>query len=116
MALAESARVGKAPVEDKVSHQAAMTSAKPTSGKPTSAKPASGKSTSARPTSADDTSVGHTSVGHASTNDIRAAFLDFFAKNDHEVVASSPLVPRHDPTLMFTNAGMVPFKNVFTWQ
>ncbi|MBK5197550.1 MAG: alanine--tRNA ligase, partial [Methyloceanibacter sp.] len=51
-----------------------------------------------------------------STNDIRAAFLDFFAKNDHEVVASSPLVPRHDPTLMFTNAGMVPFKNVFTGQ
>jgi len=49
-------------------------------------------------------------------NDIRAAFLDFFAKNDHEVVPSSPLVPRHDPTLMFTNAGMVPFKNVFTGQ
>src|SRR5680860_1870917 len=50
------------------------------------------------------------------TNDIRAAFLDFFAKNDHSVVPSSPLVPRHDPTLMFTNAGMVPFKNVFTGQ
>jgi alanyl-tRNA synthetase len=50
------------------------------------------------------------------TNDIRAAFLDFFAKNDHEIVPSSPLVPRHDPTLMFTNAGMVPFKNVFTGQ
>ena len=50
------------------------------------------------------------------TNDIRAAFLDFFAKNDHEVVPSAPLVPRHDPTLMFTNAGMVPFKNVFTGQ
>ncbi len=50
------------------------------------------------------------------TNDIRGAFLDFFAKHDHEVVASSPLVPRHDPTLMFTNAGMVPFKNVFTGQ
>jgi alanyl-tRNA synthetase len=83
-----------------------MTSAKPTSAKPTSAKPASGK-----PTSAD-----HTSVGHTSTNAIRAAFLDFFAKNDHEIVASSPLVPRHDPTLMFTNAGMVPFKNVFTGQ
>ena len=49
-------------------------------------------------------------------NDIRAGFLDFFAKNDHVVVPSSPLVPRHDPTLMFTNAGMVPFKNVFTGQ
>ena len=51
-----------------------------------------------------------------SSNDIRAAFLDFFARNDHEVVASSPLVPRNDPTLMFTNAGMVQFKNVFTGQ
>ena len=50
------------------------------------------------------------------TNDIRAAFLDFFSKNDHAVVPSAPLVPRHDPTLMFTNAGMVPFKNVFTGQ
>jgi len=60
--------------------------------------------------------VSHTSLGHTSTSDIRAAFLDFFAKNDHEVVPSSPLVPRHDPTLMFTNAGMVPFKNVFTGQ
>jgi len=50
------------------------------------------------------------------TNDIRAGFLDFFAKNDHLVVPSAPLVPRHDPTLMFTNAGMVPFKNVFTGQ
>lgn len=47
-------------------------------------------------------------------NDIRAAFLDYFAKNGHEKVASSPLVPRNDPTLMFTNAGMVQFKNVFT--
>jgi len=47
-------------------------------------------------------------------NDIRKTFLDFFAKNDHEVVASSSLVPTNDPTLMFTNAGMVPFKNVFT--
>src|SRR6201991_2735547 len=47
-------------------------------------------------------------------NDIRASFLDYFAKNGHEVVASSPLVPRNDPTLMFTNAGMVQFKNVFT--
>ncbi|MGA9453874.1 MAG: alanine--tRNA ligase [Pseudolabrys sp.] len=47
-------------------------------------------------------------------NDIRKSFLDFFARNDHQIVASSALVPRNDPTLMFTNAGMVPFKNVFT--
>ena len=47
-------------------------------------------------------------------NDIRRTFLDFFAKHGHEVVPSSPLVPRNDPTLMFTNAGMVQFKNVFT--
>ena len=47
-------------------------------------------------------------------NDIRRTFLDFFARNGHEVVPSSPLVPRNDPTLMFTNAGMVQFKNVFT--
>ena len=46
--------------------------------------------------------------------DIRAQFLDFFKARGHEVVASSPLVPREDPTLLFTNAGMVPFKNVFT--
>ena len=48
------------------------------------------------------------------TNDIRAAFLAYFARNGHEVVASSPLVPRNDPTLLFTNAGMVQFKNLFT--
>ncbi len=48
------------------------------------------------------------------TNDIRAAFLDYFAANDHAIVPSSPLVPRNDPTLLFTNAGMVQFKNVFT--
>ena len=47
-------------------------------------------------------------------NEIRAAFLDYFAKNDHEIVASGPLVPHNDPTLMFTAAGMVQFKNVFT--
>jgi alanyl-tRNA synthetase len=47
-------------------------------------------------------------------NEIRASFLGYFAKAGHEVVASSPLVPRNDPTLMFTNAGMVQFKNVFT--
>ncbi|WP_127524107.1 alanine--tRNA ligase [Mesorhizobium sp. Z1-4] len=47
-------------------------------------------------------------------NGIRSAFLDYFGSNGHEIVASSPLVPRNDPTLMFTNAGMVQFKNVFT--
>ncbi len=47
-------------------------------------------------------------------NDIRKAFLDYFAGHGHRIVASSPLVPRNDPTLMFTNAGMVQFKNVFT--
>ncbi|HXN89745.1 MAG TPA: alanine--tRNA ligase, partial [Methylocella sp.] len=47
-------------------------------------------------------------------SEIRSAFLDFFKKNEHEIVASSPLVPQNDPTLMFTNAGMVQFKNLFT--
>ncbi|HEY1736542.1 MAG TPA: alanine--tRNA ligase [Methylovirgula sp.] len=47
-------------------------------------------------------------------NEIRTAFLDYFGRHGHEIVASSPLVPRNDPTLMFTNAGMVQFKNVFT--
>ncbi len=47
-------------------------------------------------------------------NEIRSTFLDYFKKNGHEIVPSSPLVPRNDPTLMFTNAGMVQFKNVFT--
>lgn len=47
-------------------------------------------------------------------NEIRSTFLNFFAENGHEIVSSSPLVPRNDPTLMFTNAGMVQFKNVFT--
>src|ERR1700685_291385 len=47
-------------------------------------------------------------------NDIRSNFLGFFAREGHEVVPSSPLVPRNDPTLMFTNAGMVQFKNAFT--
>jgi len=49
-----------------------------------------------------------------SVNEIRSRFLDYFAAQGHERVASSPLVPRNDPTLMFTNAGMVQFKNVFT--
>src|SRR5262245_27783333 len=50
----------------------------------------------------------------SSVNDIRSTFLNFFKENGHEIVASSPLVPRNDPTLMFTAAGMVQFKNVFT--
>ncbi|MFV3128537.1 alanine--tRNA ligase [Niveispirillum sp. KHB5.9] len=49
-------------------------------------------------------------------NEIRSTFLDYFGKNGHAIVDSSPLVPRNDPTLMFTNAGMVQFKNVFTGQ
>ncbi len=49
-----------------------------------------------------------------STNDIRRSFLDHFGKAGHRVVPSAPLVPQNDPTLMFVNAGMVPFKNVFT--
>src|SRR6201990_1559453 len=47
-------------------------------------------------------------------NEIRSTFLNFFKDNGHEIVPSSPLGPRNDPTLMFTNAGMVQFKNVFT--
>ena len=49
-----------------------------------------------------------------SLKDIRSAFLDFFAARGHETVQSAPLVPQNDPTLLFVNAGMVPFKNVFT--
>jgi len=49
-----------------------------------------------------------------STNEIRRSFLDYFAKAGHAVMPSAPLVPHNDPTLMFVNAGMVPFKNVFT--
>ena len=52
----------------------------------------------------------------ASVNDIRSTFLSFFEKNGHKVVSSSPLVPRNDPTLMFTNSGMVQFKNQFLGQ
>lgn len=48
------------------------------------------------------------------TGEIRRAFLDYFRKNDHEIVPSSSLVPHNDPTLMFTNSGMVQFKNIFT--
>src|ERR1041385_1412954 len=53
-------------------------------------------------------------VSMTSTNDIRRGFLDYFEKNRHARVPSAPLVPQNDPTLMFVNAGMVPFKNVFT--
>jgi alanyl-tRNA synthetase len=60
----------------------------------------------------------HENIGHrlamSGVNEIRSSFLDYFARNGHEIVPSSPLVPRNDPTLMFTNAGMVQFKNVFT--
>jgi alanyl-tRNA synthetase len=52
----------------------------------------------------------------ASANEVRSVFLDYFSRNGHQAVASSPLVPRNDPTLLFTNAGMVQFKNVFTGQ
>ena len=51
-----------------------------------------------------------------SLNDIRSTYLDFFARNGHRKVDSAPLVPRNDPTLMFTNSGMVQFKNLFTGQ
>ncbi len=50
----------------------------------------------------------------SSTNEIRRSFLDYFGSKDHAIVPSAPLVPYNDPTLMFVNAGMVPFKNVFT--
>src|SRR6478672_3416434 len=49
-----------------------------------------------------------------SLSDVRSSFLEFFANRQHTVVPSSPLVPRNDPTLLFTNAGMVQFKNAFT--
>ena len=50
----------------------------------------------------------------ASLNEIRTHFLEYFRRHGHEVVASAPLVPHNDPALMFTNAGVVQFKNVFT--
>ena len=50
----------------------------------------------------------------SNVNDIRSTFLSYFLKNGHNEVSSSSLVPQNDPTLMFTNAGMVQFKNVFT--
>ena len=94
-----------------------MCAAKSPSGKPKTSAKSSAKTITKKAGSAVTTAknVGAHSVP-IRTNDIRAAFLDFFAKNDHVVIPSAPLVPRHDPTLMFTNAGMVPFKNVFTGQ
>ncbi|CAN1552430.1 AlaS Alanyl-tRNA synthetase [Rhabdaerophilaceae bacterium] len=50
----------------------------------------------------------------ASVSEVRSAFVDYFSKESHTVLPSSPLVPRNDPTLMFTTAGMVQFKNIFT--
>src|SRR5918994_6026608 len=50
----------------------------------------------------------------ASSDLLRRTFLEFFAQRGHQIVPSAPLVPQNDPTLMFVNAGMVPFKNVFT--
>ena len=47
-------------------------------------------------------------------NSVRKSFLNYFSKNDHKIIESSNLVPSNDPTLMFTNSGMVQFKNVFT--
>src|SRR5471032_2756991 len=49
-----------------------------------------------------------------SLNNLRSDFLTYFTDRDHKLIASAPLVPQNDPTLMFVNAGMVPFKNVFT--
>ena len=49
-----------------------------------------------------------------SLSDLRAQFIDYFAGAQHRVVPSAPLVPQSDPTLLFVNAGMVPFKNIFT--
>ena len=58
--------------------------------------------------------VGRDWTKMSGVNEIRSTFLNYFERNGHEIVPSSPLVPRNDPTLMFTNAGMVQFKNVFT--
>jgi alanyl-tRNA synthetase len=77
-----------------------------------------GKTPTVTATSAGDSVVKPSSVSETgvdtSVNAIRAGFLDFFARNDHRILPSSALVPRHDPTLMFTNAGMVQFKSVLT--
>ena len=82
--------------------------------KPMNDKTVTDSSNDASAASPGNNSVNSTSVNNTSVNAIRAGFLDFFARNGHQVLPSSPLVPRHDPTLMFTNAGMVQFKNVLT--
>src|SRR6476660_5089946 len=101
-----------------------MSSAKKTSAKQQSAHRAGKSAKKASQKHMNDKTVTDTrdqsagaiepSLGNTGVNAIRAGFLDFFARNDHRVRPSSPLVPRHDPTLMFTNAGMVQFKNVLT--
>ncbi len=60
------------------------------------------------------TNPSSSSVNMATTSEVRSAFLEFFGRYGHEIIDSSPLVPLNDPTLLFTNAGMVQFKNVFT--
>src|SRR5437764_8827893 len=55
-----------------------------------------------------------TTIPMTSLSDVRSSFVEFYRARGHEIVPSSPLVPRNDPTLLFTNAGMVQFKNVFT--
>jgi alanyl-tRNA synthetase len=94
-----------------------MSTSKTTSSKPTKPVPAAmdeareGDAPTGRARGRDERVTGVSDTG---VNAIRAGFLDFFKRNDHAIMASSPLVPRHDPTLMFTNAGMVQFKNVLT--
>src|SRR5215813_9588227 len=75
---------------------------------------AAGTPSPKNPPSLPQRSMAFTSRSMTSTNDIRRGFLDYFEKAGHARVQSAPLVPQNDPTLLFVNAGMVPFKNVFT--